>query len=138
MKYTRKTLSAKSFFYGLYTLIFVTLSLPSNSEAFETVCGAIPDGAVWDNEHSPYLATCDLKVRTLAIQPGVQVLFQENVKMVVVAGLKIQGAPSRPIQLSALNPEKKWGGLFVRTNSGASIELDYVDMFHSKVGISVE
>ena len=102
------------------------------------VCGVIADMTVWDKANSPYIATCDLEVQTLTIEPGVQVLFQSAVKMKVSGELISVGTSAEHIQFVAEDTQAKWGGLILQTNSGGKANLDYVDMSYSTTGISVQ
>lgn len=128
----------KSLFYLLLIIVIPSENIFAENKEASNVCGVIPDNTVWDKSHSPYRASCDLEVKNLTIEAGVQVLFQKGVRIIVSGELIAQGTATKTIQLMAENPEEKWAGLRLQTNSGGKASLDYVDMSYSTTGLSVQ
>ncbi|MBW7843499.1 MAG: hypothetical protein PHY57_01995 [Ignavibacterium sp.] len=105
---------------------------------------------------SPFLATEDIVVdsgKTLKVNPGVEIFFEEGTRMIIKGELKISGSRTRSILFASYDKSKKWAGikilnadkkavidfLFVKDiregsntfNSSISIFNSETDIFHS-------
>ena len=80
-------------------------------QAATQVCGNIV-GEHWSKANSPYLVTCDVRVATLTIDPGVWVLFQSNCVFEVDGTLLAVGTPDQPIVFTRTNGVGGWQGIY--------------------------
>ena len=105
-------------FMLVFMLLFFFLYLP-NSLA-DDVNGIIAEDTIWITDDSPYTVTGNVKISegvTLTIQPGVMVVFQEDIRseaglyIRVEGTLKAQGTKTAPIIFTAQNKAFPWGGI---------------------------
>ena len=98
--------------------LFFFLLLPYSLA--DDVIGNINEDTQWITADSPYIVTGNIKIIegvTLTIQPGVMVVFQEDIRsatglyILVEGTLKAQGTKSAPIIFTAQNKAFPWGGI---------------------------
>lgn len=117
----------------------VSLTIKPVGTTYTDVCGVLADNVTWTKANSPYHVTCDLKVKqNLTVEPGVEVYFDAGKRVDVLGKLSALGTEGSPIYFTALNPDEQWGGIFLKTSSGGSAELDYVDISLATTGVDVE
>jgi hypothetical protein len=84
------------------------------------VGGTIDDDTTWIPAESPYMVVGNIKISagaTLTIQPGVTVMFQENIRaetgfyIRVDGTLTAQGTATAPIVFTSENKAFRWGGI---------------------------
>ena len=82
------------------------------------VSGYVLTDTVWSLSNSPYLVIEELTVSpgvTLTVEPGVEIRFEANKKLVVYGTLLAQGTPTQPITFTR-NGTEKWFSLMVQNN----------------------
>jgi hypothetical protein len=89
--------------------ILLLLNCFSQMRAATPVCGII-SGETWTSNGSPYRVTCDITVFGLNIQPGVQVLFENNYVFEVQGLLIATGTVAQPVVFTRTNGG--WQGIF--------------------------
>lgn len=109
----------RSFSFMLaFILLFFFLHLPSSLA--DDVSGTINEDTIWIVADSPYTVTGNIKITegvTLTIQPGVMIVFQEDINsetglyIRVDGTLKAQGTKTAPIIFTAQNKAFPWGGI---------------------------
>lgn len=82
------------------------------------VCGVV--SGHWTKANSPYVATCDLLVADLTIDPGVEVVFAGNYVCEVAGTLAAVGAPAEQIRFTCTNAAVGWQGIFFNGNQPGS------------------
>ncbi|WP_444905893.1 LamG-like jellyroll fold domain-containing protein [Microbulbifer sp. SSSA008] len=65
------------------------------------------------------------KGKTLTIEPGVILEFEEEVRFDVYGGLDVKGTEEHPVTFTALSTSKRWKGIWT------SHDADMVSIFHS-------
>lgn len=97
------------------------------------VCGNV--SGAWNLAGSPYTVNCDVTVpagQTLAIGPGVQVLFTGHFKFNVFGSLQALGTQQDSIAFTRAYPteESKWAGIRI-TNAQDTVRLNYCRVEYS-------
>lgn len=116
--------------------IEITLTENSNLIAiFEPSGGSIVPGVI--NSHvvlkkndSPFLVTSDVEVKqgaVLEIQPGVELLMDQSVNLLVEGTLRMLGSEDDPINIRPNISEgvDKWGAIII---NGGEAQLEYVNL----------
>ncbi|MBL9168797.1 MAG: right-handed parallel beta-helix repeat-containing protein [Verrucomicrobiales bacterium] len=88
-----------------------------------TLVGGIVNG-VWRTGGSPFYVTNNITVSSLAIEPGVHIVFLGPFTFSVPGIIKAIGTESDPIVFTRTNSIAKWGGI-VFQNSGPGSELEH-------------
>ena len=111
--------------------LFVCLALMGwalSTPAQTTISGNLPDATTWTRAGNPYHVTtaCTLAAGTvLTIEPGIDVLFNADAKLVVHGALHAVGTASDSIRLLPAG-EHTWGGVRLYSQNNDSSRLHYV------------
>jgi hypothetical protein len=113
---------AKKIYSSLHCLLFASLLLSCQSGQPATVvpCGVPIESEEWTSSGSPYLINCDVQVDSLAIGPGVTVLFLSNSVFRVTGFLKAIGTAAMPVQFTSTNAAVGWQGILF-TGDGSAL-----------------
>jgi hypothetical protein len=114
----------KIHFYNLLiALLFVSLSTTAQT----TLNGGEVTGTL-TKAGSPYTITADLTVpvgKSLTIEPGVEMYFDQHVKMTVYGLINAEGTASDSIIFTASNNEKGWYGIDIRKRAQDTEEFTF-------------
>lgn len=131
----------------------VTASPPSGTATPTATPTLIPGTAVsggifanteWTLANSPYVVTGTVTLfpgYTLTIDPGVQVLFEDNTALIVRGQLVAVGTSSQHIIFSSADASPtttSWLGIQIANQEGGSGSVAYADMSYAATAISVE
>jgi len=102
-------------------------------------------GAVWgrlDSTNSPYVVTGDLVVRagdTLRIDPGVALLFNQDVSLIVYGKLMALGTFQDSIRFryGGADSAGHWGGIYFNSSADTS-RLAFISLSGAFVGVSID
>jgi len=103
-------------------------ALVSIAGAQTNVSGTIAENTTWTKANQPYYVTDAITVNsgvTLTIEPGVDVLFDADVQLIVQGRLQAIGTETDSIRFlaSAVNDFGEWGG--IRISGGDSSTMAY-------------
>ena len=91
----------------------LSLSLATHGACAQTEVSGDQSG-LWQVANSPYLVVGDILIRagdTLAIEPGVEVIFQGRYRLAVNGNLQAVGETGNPITFMADSPSSGWRGI---------------------------
>jgi predicted outer membrane repeat protein len=97
--------------------LFACVAILASASAQTFKCGTIV-GETWTKAGSPYIATCDILVAGLTIEPGVQVLMDGNFVFEVGGILTALGTEAEPITFTRTNGG--WQGIFFNFSPAGS------------------
>ncbi|MDT3697082.1 MAG: hypothetical protein ROY99_11915 [Ignavibacterium sp.] len=85
---------------------------------------------------SPFLATEDLIVdsgKTLIVNPGVDIFFEEGIRLIIKGELIISGTRTRTILFASYDKNKKWAGIkILNADKKAVIDFLYIKDIHEE------
>jgi len=97
---------------------------------------------VWTPSNSPYLITKNFIVHpndTLRIEPGVEVRFEENIKLDLRGTLIAMGSVSDSITFTSTSPTPgSWYGIDIKNNLGGNGTFSYCYFSYAQVAINEE
>jgi len=88
----------------------------------EEHAGIIDTSLEWQ-DNKDYYITGDLTIpagKSLTIKQGIRVFFAEKANLFVYGKLIVQGTKENPVLFSAINQEKPWGGVIVKSEDQIS------------------
>ena len=97
------------------------------------VSGIIPENTTWDVNGSPYIVEGDVTVPTLIrlnIDAGVEVLFQEDMALIINGTIEATGNEMAQIIFDSQEQHQKWNG--IQLISSVSSIFQHCDISNSK------
>ena len=91
--------------------------------------GGLYANTTWSRVQSPIVVTREVILfpgYTLTIEPGVQVLFEENTGLTIRGSLIAEGTASDSIEFTANSGVSSWRGITIANRQGGSGRLSYV------------
>jgi nitrous oxidase accessory protein NosD len=107
-------------------LAFLLVLASINSQAQTNVSGVISTNSTWSKINSPYKITGNVQVNsgiTLTIEPGVQVVFQDNFYLKILGTINSVGTVGDSIIFKSSN-SNNWSGILL-INSTTTLNSDY-------------
>ena len=111
-------------FIGL--LSFLSFLSFTNGNAQTNVSGVISSNSTWSKINSPYKITGNVQVNsgiTLTIEPGVQVVFQDNFYLKILGTINSVGTVGDSIIFKSSN-SNNWAGILL-VNSSTTLNSDF-------------
>lgn len=93
--------------------LVLLLLLSGSAQAATIVSGNIDSSTTWTKSASPYIIEYDIRIERgalLRIEPGVEVLFGQEAKIVIAGALRAEGTPRQGILFEG-NNKNAWQGL---------------------------
>ena len=105
-------------------ICFLAAMFFSISATAATLVGGQINGQIWTAANSPYLATNDITVVSLTIQPGVTVQFGGGLQFIVTGNLQAVGAETNQIIFQPATNGIPWQGMLF-SDASNNCQLQY-------------
>lgn len=134
----RKTVSGTVLILLLTSMLSSALNIQLVKAESTTVSGDITTDTTWYFSESPYIVTGDVILfpgYTLAIEPGVTVLFYPNTRLIIRGILKADGTESHRITFTC--PNGRWYGISIATELGGKATIRFANFYNASTAVYI-